>query len=256
MRTYEIPKEMISGVEAITEGYKVVKYDNGTKQAFRYGEKGESLVGRVFKCDGNIEECKWGLHFSKDPANVFNFYEPLGYNKYFKVKAYGNTVDSKDGLKTVAQIIEFVEEYDIMEYIKIIKAFDRSAVRDSYAVIDSSAVNNSYAVSCSYGLKDCEAVKYGIFCYKKEGAKYVLFNKKTTKARYEEVMARIRSFEYIPHWENFYELKGNKEWYSIAFPELMNVSNKTAWSKMTNEMREYIQSLPEYDDKIFKAITE
>ena len=48
MRTYEISKEMISDMKVLAEGYKVVKYNNGTQQAFRYGEKGESLVGRVF----------------------------------------------------------------------------------------------------------------------------------------------------------------------------------------------------------------
>ena len=285
MKTYEITIADIKDLEVLAEGYKVVKYDNGTLQSFRYGEKGESLVGKIFKVDGNINECKWGLHFSKDPANVFNFYEPLGYNKYFKVRAYGKVIDSNDSFKSVAQIIEFVEEYDIMQYINIIKGYDRTvrsstAASGSTAVSDSTAVSSSYAVSSSnavsystavsssyavrsstavsdsYGLRECEAVKYGIFCYKKEGAKYVLFNKKVTKERFEEVFKEIKSFNWTPKWDNFYELKGNKEWWSIAFPELMSVDNKTAWSKIPPEMLEYIKSLPEYNEKIFKAITE
>ena len=36
----------------------------------------------------------------------------------------------------------------------------------------------------------------------------------------------------------------------------MNVDNKTAWSKMPAEMKEYLQSLPEYDEKVFKEVTE
>ena len=148
MKTYEITKNEIKNLKVIAEGYKVVKYDNSTLQNFRYGEKGESLVGKIFKVDGNINECKWGLHFSKDPANVFNFYEPLGYNKYFKVRAYGKVIDSNDSLKSVAQIIEFVEEYDIMQYIKIIKGYDRT-VSYSYAVSNSNAVSNSDAVRYS-----------------------------------------------------------------------------------------------------------
>ena len=146
MKTYEIKKSDLIGLEVLATGYKAVNYDNGTLQSFRYGEKGESLVGRVFKVDGNISECKWGLHFSKDPENVFNFYAPLGYNKYFKVNAYESVVDSTDGFKTVAQIIEFVEEYDIMQYIEIIKRFDRS-MRSSNAVSYSNAVRGSNAVS-------------------------------------------------------------------------------------------------------------
>ena len=261
MKTYEITKEDIAGLEIIATGYKAVKYDNGTMQNFKYGEKGENIVGKIFKVDGDIYECKWGLHFSKDPAYVFNFYEPLGYNKYFKVNAYGNVIDSTYGLKSVAQIIEFVEEYDVMQYIEIIKRFDRSvrssnAVRYSNAVSDSNAVRSSNAVSDSFGLEECEAIKCGIFCYKKDGAKYVLFNKKVKKERFEEVYKRIKLFSFTPKWDNFYELKGNKEWWAIAFPELITVNNKTAWSKMPAEMIEYIKSLPEYNEKIFKAITE
>ena len=104
--------------------------------------------------------------------------------------------------------------------------------------------------------KECEAIKNGLFCHKKEGAKYVLFNKKVLKARFEEVYKKIKSFNFTPKWDNFYDLKGNKEWWVICFPELMSVDNKTAWSKIPPEMVEYIKSLPEYNEKIFKAITE
>ena len=358
MKTYEISRDEIEGLEPIAEGYKAIKYDGGTQRDFKYCEMGESLIGRIFKVDGDISACAWGLHFSKDPAYVFNFYEPLGYNRYFKVRAYGKVIDHSDGLKSVAQCIEFCEEYDIMEYIELIKGFYRSidavrnsnavsdsnavrssdavsgsyAVRRSDAVSDSSAVNGSGAVHCSdtvsdsnavngsvavngsdavgnsnavngsvavsysdaversdtvrrssavlgslavicsdavhcssavrssnavsnsYGLKECEAIKFGIFCYKKEGAKYVAFNKKITKKRFEEIYQRIRGFGFYPRFDNFYDLKGDKEWYTIAFPELMEVDNKTAWSKMPKEMRDYIESLPEYDEKIFNAI--
>jgi hypothetical protein len=117
-------------------------------------------------------------------------------------------------------------------------------------------VRSSNAVSYSYGIRECEAIKCGIFCYKKEGAKYVLFNKKIKKDRFYEIYRNILKFDFNPRFDNFYELKGDKEWWSIAFPELMNVDNKTAWSKMPIEMIEYLKSLPEYSEKIFKAITE
>lgn len=115
METIEIQRKELNGAKPLCYGYKAVKWDSGTKQRFRYGETGEKLEGKIFRVDGDINACSWGLHFSKDPANVFNFYEPLGYNRYFKVAAYENIVDTPDGLKTVAQCIEFVEEYDLMQ---------------------------------------------------------------------------------------------------------------------------------------------
>ena len=84
MKTYEIKKTTLKGAEPIAVGYKAVNYNNTAMHGFDYGKKGDDLVGRIFKVTGDIEECRWGLHFSKDPANVFNFYEPLGYNRYFK----------------------------------------------------------------------------------------------------------------------------------------------------------------------------
>ena len=269
MKTEKIAREEIAELEVLAEGYKVVKHDlstNGTSK-FRYGQKGENIVGTVWKCDGDITECRWGLHFSKDPANVFNFYEPFGYNRYFKVRAYGKVEDAQDGMKTVAQIIKFVEEYDVMQYIEIIKKFDRSvksddisvsysnAVSDSYAVRSSYAVSYSNAVSDSYAIYKSEAVKNCLFCYGIEAKKHCLFNQSVKKERFEEVHKKILSFNYFPKYDNFYDLKGNKEWWTLAFPDLMSVDNATAWSKMPKEMDEYLRSLPEFNEKIYLKIT-
>ena len=68
MKTYEISRDEIDGMEYV-EGYKAVNYDLTTKGdgKFRYGEKGENIIGKVFKCDGDVELCRWGLHFFKRP---------------------------------------------------------------------------------------------------------------------------------------------------------------------------------------------
>lgn len=84
----------------------------------------------------------------------------------------------------------------------------------------------------------------------------MLFNKKVKEERFEEVYAKIKSFDWVPHFNNSYELKGDKDWKSLCFPLLKEVDNKTAWSTMPEEMLEYIKSLPEYNEKIFKKITE
>jgi len=296
MNTKEITRDELKGREPICYGYKAVKYDGGTQQAFKYGNQGEQLVGRIFEYEGKIEVCKNGLHFCKQPADVFKFYEPLAYNRYFKIAAYEKVDDHHDGQKSAANIIEFVEEYDIMQYIDIMRTHKTqcdshtdnasNAVNESYAVNESNAVNtsnavngssavngshavnrstavnrsdgvnDSIAVSNSYGILKCEAISCGIFCYRKSGGKYLLFNKKVKEERFEEVYAKIKSFDWVPHFNNFYELKGDKACQILCFPLLKAVDNKTAWSTMPEEMLEYIKSLPEYNEKIFKKITE
>ena len=253
MKTYEVKKEELKNVKPICYGYKAIKWDSSTLQGdFNYGK---NPVGKVFKVDGDISECSLGLHFSKDPAYVFNFYEPLGYNRYFKVAAYEKTKDSKDGFKTVAQCIEFVEEYDLMEFIDLIKKYDKSSVSWSNAVSESSAVRNSNAVSNSYGVIDCTGIYMCAFCIGLRGGSYMLFNKQVPQDRANSVIEKIRSFRWYPKFENWYDIKGNKEWWAFCFPKLKNVDNDVAWSKMPEEMFEYIKNLPEFDEEVWAKIT-
>lgn len=368
MSTYEIDHKELESLPLIADGYKVIDYDGGTQQNFKYTKEiGEPLVGRIFRVNGKIGVCKWGLHFCKNPANVFRFYKPRGYRRYFKVRAYGKVIDDEDGLKSVAECLEFVMEYNIMEFANIIRAgsvaysatvsdsdavsysttvsdstavyhsdvvsdstavyysdvvSDSASVRGSIAVSysdsvrgsiavsnsnavnysaavrgsasvwgsngvdygiavkgsnsvsDSTAVDHSEAVSgsvavsrcggvldsiavvSSFGLRNCIAVFRCLFCNGLKGKTLYIFNKETTPERYAEVLEKITSFGWFPKFNNFYELKGDKAWYTIPFPEVRCVDNKTAWSKMPEKMREYIQSLPEYDEVIFKKITE
>ncbi len=258
MKTYTLTENKIAGKAVLATGYKAIKYNGKTMQGdYSYGSENAEIVGTIHTVDGNISECRWGLHFSKDPAYVFNFYEPLGYNRYFKVEAYEECIDSKDGLKSVAKTLKFVEEYDIMEFIEQIKEFDRSsnAVSDSNAVSCSNAVRDSNAVSDSYAVYKSEAVKNCIFCHSIECAKYHIFNKEVTQERFNEIYRKVCAFGYFPKYDNFYDLKGNKEWWAVCFPELMVVDNATAWSKIQREMVEYLRGLPEFDEEIYKKIT-
>lgn len=100
METKRIDAKEIEGLRPTAEGYKAIKWDGCTNHNFHYGEPGEDLMGKVFRYDGKIKACESGLHFCKNPADVFYFYEPRTYNRYFKVKAYGDVADH-EGTKSV-----------------------------------------------------------------------------------------------------------------------------------------------------------
>ena len=60
MKTYEISKSDLENLEIVAIGYKAVNYDNSTLHgSFKYGNKDENLVGKIFKVDGDISECSW-----------------------------------------------------------------------------------------------------------------------------------------------------------------------------------------------------
>lgn len=48
--------------------------------------------------------------------------------------------------------------------------------------------------------------------------------------------------------------KKKQEWYKVNIPSAFEIDNKTAWSTIPKAMEDYIKSLPEYSEKIFKKI--
>ena len=128
------------------------------------------------------------------------------------------------------------------------------SVNKSYGVNWSYGVNKSYGVNWSYGITECDGISYSIFCYKKSGKLYV-FNKKTTQERYNEIMLKIQAFGWYPKFNNAEELKGNREWFETNIPDIVSVPNEVAWSFMPKDMKEYLQSLPEYSEKVFEKVT-
>ena len=67
-----ISKKQIENLTPIAEGFKVVQYDVMPKHGKTgYGKK---IVGNVYRCDGDLTPCKNGIHFCKNPADVFDTY--------------------------------------------------------------------------------------------------------------------------------------------------------------------------------------
>lgn len=106
-----------------------------------------------------------------------------------------------------------------------------------------------------FGCRDCEGVSCCIFCYHTTG-KLKLFNKDIPIGRFEKVMYDLISYGWYPKFTNAYELKGEKDWQEVYAPGIIGVSAKEAWKDIPPKMKEYIQSLPEYDEEIFRKITE
>ena len=132
---------------------------------------------------------------------------------------------------------------------------DSTAVSYSIAVSGSNAVNGSNAVSGSDGIRNCRGVFRSLFCSNKDGISHYIFNKKSNKYRVEEVLCKIREFNWIPEFSNWYGIKGNKEWWAFCFPQLQYVDNDIAWSKMPQNMLDYIKELPEFNEAVWKELT-
>lgn len=160
MKTYKIDKKEIEGMEISETGYKVLHYDlKGLQGDFSYGDVNENICGNVYKVDGKISLCNWGLHSCKNPVDTLYYYEPLGYSRYFKVNSYGNILH--DNRKTVAPIIEFVEEYSLMEFLKLIECYKDNIDEDLFKrVFNSGAITKSYGINSSRGVNGSVGVSF------------------------------------------------------------------------------------------------
>ena len=72
----KVTRDVLIGLTPVAEGYKVFKHNWTTKHGT--SAYGEVEVGSIYTVDGDIKECKWGLHFSKNPLHCFNYYDASG----------------------------------------------------------------------------------------------------------------------------------------------------------------------------------
>jgi hypothetical protein len=251
METKRISEKEIEGMPVLATGYKMFKNDWTTKHGkYDYKDEKGNVLGSIHKVEGDLEECACGLHFSKLPHDCFNFYESVQWNKFAKVEAYKECIDSEDGEKSVASIIKIVEIYSFDEFINLIQ----EELQNSYGVNDSYGVYYSKGVNDSFFCKNITGVSKCILCSNLEGAKLKLFNKKTTESRFNEVKNKLIGFGWYPKFNNAEELRGNLEWYEANIPAIVKVENKTAYSFMPKDMVDYIKNLPEFNEKIFDEI--
>ena len=144
MKTYRIRKEDLKNKEVLAEGYKI--FNAGWKSRdYCYADENGNVIGTLHKVDGDIDLCNWGLHFSKNPFNCFNFYECVQWNCFAKVKAYEKVKDSSDGDKTVAQVLEIVEIYSFDEFVELLKDYNKE-------LYYSKGINSSNGINYSNGI--------------------------------------------------------------------------------------------------------
>lgn len=235
-------------MKPVATGYKIFPNDF-VSHGYDYKDENGNVVGTIHKVDGDIKECNWGLHFSKLPHECFNFYESVQWNKFAKIEAYGEVIDCDK--KSVTNIIKIVEVINFDDFVGLCQKELQENISGGNYIRGGNYISGGNYI---WGALECEGISRCIFCYKKSG-KLMAFNKKITEKRFNEIYEKLWSFGWSPKFNNSEELKGNLEWYETNIPAIVEVDNKRAWSFMPEEMKKYIQSLSEYNERIFNKIT-
>ena len=120
MKTYRITEQEIAGMKPVAVGYKMFNNDFTTQHgSYDYKDENGNVVGTIHKVDGDIKECCWGLHFSRQPHECFNFYAPLQWNRFAKVEAYDQLIEGDK--KCVTNILKILQVYNFNEFINLIQ---------------------------------------------------------------------------------------------------------------------------------------
>ena len=255
--TKRIDPSELDGKEPIATGYKIFNWDWTGYGGYCYADENGDVEGSVHTVTGELSKCGWGLHFCENPVDCMQYRDLIQWNKFALVEAYDENIECND--KNVCRTLKIKKVLSFGEMVDACKNYQDNGygisngygIRNGYGISDGSGINNSK--HCT----KCEGISRCLFCYGLEGAKLMLFNKPISEDRFNEVFEKLG--DWYPNFTNAEELKakyGNGEWESTPAPAISGRTAREAYAEMPDELREYIKSLPEYDEEIFRAITE
>lgn len=246
----------------VVKGYKAFNEDL-TCRDFQYE------VGKSYEMEESPCTCDRGFHFCKEAADVFNFYNfNSEKTRVCEVEAFGE-VDEEDEEenKCATNKIRIVREIGWEEFLTPCNSGKgNSGLRNSgYRNSGNRNSGNRNSGDYNSGYGNSGTNNNGVFCTGEP--KVMLFNKPSNMTLNEF----YRSDAYYVLSKNFYnnvwvweedmtdEEKAKHPEYKTIGGYLKTFSQEeawqNAWSKMTDEEKELVKSLPNFDAKIFKECT-
>ena len=255
-----ISKDDIKGLEVVAEGFKIFNNDwTATQNNYCYADENGNVEGTVHKQEGFPKKCSYGLHLCINPLDCLRFYPMVQWNKFARVRGYGNISKDDSDTKVAVEILEIVKVLSWSEFLEEIKEYATGyGISSSYGISYGYGIRNGYGVFKSVYCKECEGISNCILTHKKTG-KLFLFNKKITQDRFDKIwddMHRIAN-GWFPKFNNAYELrdKNGGAWKCAPAPMIKPKTDAEAYADMPQSLINYIKSLPEFNAKIFEEIT-
>lgn len=243
--TKRIDPSELDGKEPIATGYKIFNWDWTGYGGYCYADENGDVEGSVHTVTGELSKCGWGLHFCENPVDCMQYRDLIQWNKFALVEAYDENIECND--KNVCRTLKIKKVLSFGEMVDACKNYQDNGY----------GISNGYGINNSKHCTKCEGISRCLFCYGLEGAKLMLFNKPISEDRFNEVFEKLG--DWYPNFTNAEELKakyGNGEWESTPAPAISGRTAREAYAEMPDDLKAHIRSLPEYDEEIFKAITE
>ena len=240
------------------KGFKVFNSD-WTCRGFQY------KVGETFVHNGNIEMCGAGFHFCRKASDCFNYYNFNSQNKVAEVEALG--LVETQGDKSVTDKIKIIREIEWSELLTIVNDGKNCTGLQNTGDWNTGNRNtgNCNTGNCNTG--DWNSTDYSTGFFNSVEQNIFLFNKPTSMSR-DEIYSlkgiQILNWNFENSWWIYSinmsddEKKSNPK-YETTGGYLKTVDFKTAckmmWENLSENERQEVMKLPNFDSNIFYEIT-
>ena len=225
------------------KGFKVFNPD-WTCRGFQY------KVGETFVHNGNIEMCGAGFHFCQKASDCFNYYNFNSQNKVAEVEALG--------------LVETQEDKSVTDKIKIIREIEWSEL---LTIVNDGKNCTGLGNTGDWNTGDWNSTNYSTGFFNSVEQNIFLFNKPTSMSR-DEIHSlkgiQILNWNFENSWWIYSvnmsddEKKSNPK-YETTGGYLKTVDFKTAckmmWENLSENERQEVMKLPNFDSTIFYEIT-
>ena len=223
--------------------------------------------GKQYTCPGTFEEdvnpsvCNVGMHFCKNAADCFRYYDFDPNNHVAEVIAHGTVAEGED--KCATNKLEIVREIPWAEVLEIVNTGKACTGRCNSGNWNSGNRNSG---DCNSG--DWNKTSFSNGCFNTVSPKIYMFNKPTdwTFEQWFNCRARylLNQIEDCPLEYVWFDTMTDEE--KAAHPEAETTGGylkerttadnaRKWWAGLSADDRNIIFSLPNFDAAIFKEIT-
>ena len=195
-------------------------------------------VGQTYSLNGELKICNHGFHFCLKLNGVFNYY-PISYDtRVCEIEALSEVQSEENKSCTLN--------------IKILRELSKEEIK---VLTDDLKFNSGNRNSGQYNSGD-----YNSGYFNTNTPKVRLFNQNSDLDWNNPIISRLESLNLKPILQWVYESsmtedeKKNYPSYKTTGGYLKN-TGKQDWSSLSDEDKKFIQSLPGYNEEIFKEIT-
>lgn len=145
------------------------------------------------------------------------------------------------------------------EVIKSENVSHSNYIKNSKLIFYSNYIIDSLLIYYSNYIVECRNLSNCLFCRHLDNKEDYIFNKKVSKLRLEGIRTRLQCILSDNKWNlkftNYRQLRNNYREENATLYDFVKYGNEEHFENFPEEAIKYLKSLPEFDAKIFKRIT-